>query len=706
MAKKYDLNIIFRVTDKMTASLAKMSGTVGGFSKKLDFAGKKMSQFGRKMTMGVTLPLVGLGTVAIKSANDFNKGMANVATMLTGLENPSKRLGELKDATQDLAISLGKSTGDMAGGLFQVVSAFGDSAESMDRLRIAGKAAVAGQATTIDSIRLLSAVTKGYGDTSAAALQKAADLAFKTNELGQTTFPELANSMGRVVPFAAALKVSQEELFGSFATLTGVTGNANEVATQMRGVLSGLVKPTDKLQEVVKSLGFESGIAMVKEKGLQESLTLLTGAVGGSEEVMAEMFGNVRALNAIFALTGAQADTFREKTDKMRMAAGAAGKAFDAQTKGINKAGFSWDKFKVKMQVVAQQFGQVILPAFQSGIEILGKYAEKLNMMDDETKKNIVKFAAMAAAIGPVIFVVGKLITTAGLLAKAFSFLAANPFVLAIAGATALAAAIVILSKKLWGTKSNIEDLRDVSKELRQTQDDYIATVDKLTDSTNKLTESEKLNLQIRKDQLKLDIINQTEKAISKIQKLTKVSRFSGKSRIQILREDLAKNKQAIQDYRSALDRAGGASEVQIGGFGPKIKTSTARKLLSGMIKKQLGIKGELGEFELSQQKVIDLFQRSKSLDLFKDLKTIFPEDIVGKIQTDEIKKNTEQLKELKNLMRDKKEEKTEVEIIVKKEEGTNAKISNVITTERVIIRDDGSFGSNNPVLDIAKAFL
>ena len=60
---------------------------------------------------------------------------------------------------------------------------------------------------------LLSAVTKGYGDTSAEAVQKAADLSFATVRLGQTTFPELAAAMGKVIPLASTLGVEQEQLF-------------------------------------------------------------------------------------------------------------------------------------------------------------------------------------------------------------------------------------------------------------------------------------------------------------------------------------------------------------------------------------------------------------------------------------------------------------------------------------------------------------
>ena len=78
-------------------------------------------------------------------------------------------------------------------------------------------------------------------------MQKASDLAFLTVKLGQTSFPELASSMGQVVPLAATMKVSQEELFGAMATLTGVTGGTAEVTTQLRATMQEFLSPSSQM---------------------------------------------------------------------------------------------------------------------------------------------------------------------------------------------------------------------------------------------------------------------------------------------------------------------------------------------------------------------------------------------------------------------------------------------------------------------------
>ena len=125
----------------------------------------------------------------------------------------------------------------------------------MEILRINSEAAAAGVATTEDAIALTSAVTKAYGDTPAAAVQQASDLALVTVRLGQTSFPELAAAIGKTTPLAAQIGVRQEELAASYATLTGVVGSTSKVSTGLRGILSGLIRPTKGLREAVAALG-------------------------------------------------------------------------------------------------------------------------------------------------------------------------------------------------------------------------------------------------------------------------------------------------------------------------------------------------------------------------------------------------------------------------------------------------------------------
>lgn len=293
----------------------------------------------------------------------FQAGMADTATLLDGDKIAKKaRIDVLGKAVRKMALETGADLRDLQSGLYQTVSAFGDNEETVKRLDIATKAAIGGKASTTDAINLMSAVTKGYGDTSAEATQKAMDLAFQTVKLGQTDFPALAASMGQVIPTAATLKVKQEELFGAYSTLTGVTGTASEVSTQLKATLAGLLDPSEKMNRALQRLGYSSGKEILEQRGLAGTLAALKFAVNDDELAFAKLFGSMEAKNAVLALTGNQAGTFAEKTSAMYKATGAAQAAYEEQSEtDENRNRRLGNSFKE----IALNLGEALLPAFQ-----------------------------------------------------------------------------------------------------------------------------------------------------------------------------------------------------------------------------------------------------------------------------------------------------------------------------------------------------
>ena len=357
---------VFIDNDKANKSIddtdAKGKGLAGTFTSVIGTAAK----VGAAIAVAGAASAAALGGLAVKAAISFEKEMANVATLLDGDVN--KRISELGGNVKKLASDTGTSTALLTDGLYQVVSALGDSAASMGILETAAKGAAAGKATVTDSVNLLAAVTKGYGDTSEKAALKASDLAFLTVKLGQTTFPELASSMGKVIPLASTMKVSQEELFGAMATLTGVTGSTSEVTTQLRGAIQGFMQPSKNMEVALKALGYENGQVALETEGLSGILNSLKDSVGGNELAFANLFGSVEAKNAVLALTGELAESFIEKTLAMGAAAGATEGAFAQQQATVSAM---MQKIKENLNVVFIEMGEKLLPVFQRFLDFV-----------------------------------------------------------------------------------------------------------------------------------------------------------------------------------------------------------------------------------------------------------------------------------------------------------------------------------------------
>jgi TP901 family phage tail tape measure protein len=415
----YRLRIIVNGEDRA-------SKTFKDIGSSLDDFGDKVKGIGAGLSVGLTAPLVALGAAAFKAGTDLNAGLANIASL--GIAE--SRVLELKTSIQDMAIEFGQSTNDMVDGAYQIISTFGDTADTALYLEISTKAAAAGLATVTDAILLGGAVTKAYGDTSAKAYSHVQDLAFQTVNLGVTTFPELAAAMGKVVPLTAALGVSMEDTFAVMATATGVTGNTAEVTTQLRGIMQALMDPTKATTELFKAMGIESGKAAIKQLGLQGSIELLTSAAEATGLPLSEFIGSIEGQTLAMQLAGGSQEQFTKNLAAMQNVAGATDAAFKAQTTGVNALGFQFQQAKAKLQVFLQTISDAMGPAlltFANAVTPLGDkiqaLAVKFAAMDPATQKWIVGLAAGAAALGPVLVGVGMALPALAAMGKAIGVL-------------------------------------------------------------------------------------------------------------------------------------------------------------------------------------------------------------------------------------------------------------------------------------------
>lgn len=362
---------------KVTTDVAKAQNDLNNMQGSLTSMIKSFGKVaGVTATFTAALVLMKRELIASYQASlQFNKGMANVATLIPG---NIKRVEELKEGVKKLSVETGKPLSDLTDGLYQVISAFGDSVETQERLAIVNKSAVAGMSSTTDSLNLLSAVTKAYGDTSAVAMSKVSDLSFLTLKLGQTSYPDLARSIQQVTDSSVRMNVSQEELFTAFATLTGVSGDASTVATQLRGALVALEAPSKELAKLYDELGVASGRAFVEQYGLQGALEQVIEYSDRTGVGLQQLMGRVQAMSAAYNLGSSQADTYTWKLSEIQDALGATDDAFAEVSEGINKQGYELDRLKAGWEVVRTQIGDAVQPAFESVIRTTGNVVNSL----------------------------------------------------------------------------------------------------------------------------------------------------------------------------------------------------------------------------------------------------------------------------------------------------------------------------------------
>lgn len=335
-------------------------------------------------------------TMAGKSGEDFAKLKGQVSEL-------SKEIPIARDA--------------LAKGLYQVVSNGVPEDNWISFLEASAKASVGGIADLEEVVKVTSTVIKNYGLewSDAAEIQDKIQLTAKN---GVTSFEQMAQALPRVAANAATLGVSVDELMASFATLTGVSGNTNEVATQMAAIMNALVKPSSEAANMAKEVGIEFDAAAVKAAGgFQNFLVQLQGAVqeysaqsGKLEtEVYGRLFGSAEALRAFIPLTGELSGKFSENAAAMSGSAGTIEEAFK-QMAGLSSAQLQILKNTIgaatdgmagfiagakEMTNAAATIGNAVLP-----LSVLANTLGKVTIAQNLFRASIVKTSVAHLAFG------------------------------------------------------------------------------------------------------------------------------------------------------------------------------------------------------------------------------------------------------------------------------------------------------------------
>jgi len=433
--------VIGAKTDEMTKGLDQAMG-------KMEAVGKKMTGIGKTLSMTVTAPIVGIGIASLKMSADFESAMREVNTMLLLNEDEFQALS---DDVQALAKDMGVSATDSAKALYQAISAGVPKENAIEFLTVATKAAIGGVTDTATAVDGLSTVLNAFKIPITDA-QKVADVMFTTVKGGKTTFEELSASLFQVAPMAATAGIKFETVAAALATMTKQGVPTSVATTQLRQSIQAMIKPTADMSKVIEELGYASGEAMLAELGFQGALNTLKEATGGSNEMLGKMFGSVEGLQAVFALTGDNAATFTADIDAMSNSAGAATDAYNQMEESTARQLAS---VLAQFKDIAITLGNALIPVLKTLMEKIAPIIEKVGNWITENPKLTATILGIAAAVGPLLIILGSVLTVIPAIAGALPLLGVaftamlGPVGLVIA-AIAAAIAIGVLIIKNW----------------------------------------------------------------------------------------------------------------------------------------------------------------------------------------------------------------------------------------------------------------
>lgn len=472
MANKYiDATLRFRdqFTGKMDVAIGKIEAQQKSLKKlggKLTKTGGQISSAGKTLTTGVTVPVLAIGTAALTTAMDFEKGMDKVQSIagategeLEQLTAKAKEMGaktkfsatESADAFSYMAMA-GWKTADMLSGIEGIMYLAGATGEDL--------------ALTSD---IVTDALTAFGLT-AQDTTRFVDVLAKTANSSNTNVSLMGETFKYVAPVAGALGYSIEDTATAIGLMANSGIKASQAGTALRSMLTNLSKPSASMKKAMTELG----VSLTDSKGqmksfsevminLREGFSTLTEA---EKAQYAATIAGKTGMSGLLAIVNSSQEDFEALAGAIYEADGAAKQMYD--TANDNLSG-KMTVLKSTVESIAISVGERLTPYVEKLTGFLQGLADKFNSLSDEQLDSIIKFAGLAAAIGPVLLLVGKTVTTFGTLLKsaktivggikavrsAFSSVSSfigvlNPKLLIVIAVIAVIAGLAFLVYKNW----------------------------------------------------------------------------------------------------------------------------------------------------------------------------------------------------------------------------------------------------------------
>lgn len=429
---------------------------------KIEEAGEKVSNVGKKMSIGVTAPIVAAGAAGLAAFSEVDEALDTIIT----------KTGATGDVADSLATSfenVGSNThlelqtvGEAIG---EVNTQFGFMDKKLEDSTnyILQFAEINGTDVSQSAIYARQAI-EAY-DLSYDDLNKVLDVTTKTSQNTGQAVDSLFDSAIKGAPQIKQLGLSFGEgvtLMGQFEQ-AGIDGNA---------ALSSLSKATVTYAKDGKSLS--EGLGELQDKIMNASSE--TDAINAAAEVFGTK-GGPRMADAIRRGTLNLEDLAKIADESQ----GAVGETFEATLDPIDKSNQAMNNAKLALADVGESVQISLLPFFEMAIDALKSFKGWWDSLDQGTKTWIITIAGIIAAVGPVLVVLGTLMSSVtkivtgirvlqGVWSGMTALLAANPFVLVIAGIALLIAGLVLAYNKVeWfrnGVNAFFQGVSDVAVEV------------------------------------------------------------------------------------------------------------------------------------------------------------------------------------------------------------------------------------------------
>lgn len=359
--------------DGISGKLAEVMGGEAAAAGKI--SGKSLG-FALVRTLTKVVAAAGIGKMlqsAFTGGTAFESAMAKVGTIADTTKVPLESLSsQVLQVSGDMHIG----ANEIAEAAYQAISAGQDTGNAVAFAGQASMLATAGFTSTTSAVDILTTALNAYGKGADEA-GHVSDVLLTTQNLGKTSVDELAGSMGRVIPLAAAYNVSMENLSSGLAIMTANGIATAEASTYTKSMLNELGDTGSTVGKILQQQTGKSFAELNADgKSLGDVLQVLYDSVGGNATKFAGLWSSVEAGTGALSLASSGADKFNGVLQQMQADSGATQTAYDTMT---NTMAYKLDGVKTNAQNLGTALFDAVSGRLGEAVALAGGYLQILS---------------------------------------------------------------------------------------------------------------------------------------------------------------------------------------------------------------------------------------------------------------------------------------------------------------------------------------
>ena len=406
-----ELNRLEAELEKVPNSIELMGQKMQNAGQKIQSVGRAMSTAGTALTKTVTAPIAAMGVAATKVTADFDESMSKVRA-LSGATGSDFDM--LREKARDMGASTRYSAKEAADALSYMALAGWDTNQMMDGLDGVLNLAASSQMDLAEASDLVTDYLSAFGLSAADSSRMADELAYAQAH-SNTTTSQLGEAFGNSAAKMHTYGQSMETTVAMLEAFANQGTKGSEAGTQLAAVMRDI---TNNMEDGAIQIG-DVSIAVKDQNGdfrnaidIMADVEKAVGGMGSAEKAAA--LQSVFTRNSFAAVSQILTEGVGNVKEYEKSLGSVEGTAKEmAEVMQDNLKG-QLVKLKSAVQELGISFGDILVPHIRRAVQWIQDQVDKFNQLDRSTKEMIVKFAGLAAAIGPVLLVGGKLTTAIG----------------------------------------------------------------------------------------------------------------------------------------------------------------------------------------------------------------------------------------------------------------------------------------------------